>query len=533
MACAGCRYAAVAGYAGLPATYRLQRGGPGDMVNASVPAGARSTAVLAATAHAAAVHLGGDPEVAALAVRLAADDAVRRTTVDRHNARVTLHADVVGTELELRIGDAGEPLASPPAEVLALVDMGVATSVHSAVEGTGNVIAVRVPLPAHDRLLDDSDLEVLADDAPAADATVEVRQLTADDAASLTRCLYRCYGWTYPGADLYYPDRIAAAIGDGRRIGEVAVDAHGEVVAHWGAVEVADGVVETGVTVTDPRFRKRGLAAQLGERLLARLEADGVAARMREPVLTHPATQRIALAEGATLVGFHLHAALPLRQVGITDGMLTERVSVSVMFSPLQPLEPATVWVPAVYEPFVRTVLDGSQWPREVGGVRRQADCPPASVVGSSYDALNRTGVVQVDRVGTDLIDAVDEALGGLQRAGAQMVMVRLPANQPALASVGAGLGSLSLGFASLLPVFGAMGDALVLQWLADPEVDQSAWVFANDDVEQFARRVAAHVAELGDQATRLRRRDAMRRQLLAALPGDDDSTTSPTGDGS
>lgn len=492
------------------------------MITATVPATTSSPGVLAAVARAGADALGGDPEVAALVTRLAATDAVERTTVDRDHATVSLRISVVGTELELVFGDAGVPITSPPASVLTLVDAGLATGADTTVNSTGNIITVRVALPAHHRLLDDTGLSVVPVDAAPMDAPVDLRPLEAGDATSLTRCVYRCYGWTYPGTDLYYPDRIAAAIADGRRIGEVATSPDGEVVAHWGAVEVARGVVETGVTVTDPRFRKRGIAGELGERLLARLGERRYVARMREPVVTHSATQHIALSEGATLVGFHLHVALPLQQVGITDGQPAERASVSVMYSALEPFDAATVWVPAAYEPFVATVLDSATWPRDLGGVRGAASCPDASIVGSSYDALNRTGVVQVDEVGSDLVAVVDDALSGLQRAGADMVMVRLPANQPALATQGAGLGSLGLAYASYLPVFGDLGDALVLQWLRDPDVDQSSWVFANDDVAGFARRVARQVTEVGDRQATLRRRDALRHQLLAALPGGD-----------
>ena len=494
----------------------------GAVITARVPAATFGPGVLAAAAHAGAAALGGDPEVAALVARVVAVDAVERTTVDRDHATVGLRIGVVGTELELAFHDAGVPISSPPASVLTLVDGGLATGADTSVDSTGNVVTVRVALPAHHRLLDDTGLSVVPNDAAPVDAPVELRPLAAGDALSLTRCVYRCYGWTYPGIDLYYPDRIAAAIADGRRIGEVATGPDGEVVAHWGAVEVASGVVETGATVTDPRFRKRGIAAELGERLLARLGERRYVARMREPVVTHPATQHIALAEGATLVGFHLHVALPLDQVGITTGHSVERASVSVMYSALQSFEPATVWVPAAYEPFVATVLNSAPWPRDTGSARGHSGCPVASVVGSSYDALNRTGVVQVDVVGSDLVAVVDDTLSGLQHAGADMVMVRLPANQPALATQGAGLGSLGLGYASYLPTFGAMGDALVLQWLRDPDVDQSSWVFANDAVGDFARRVARHVVEVGGRQATLRRRDALRHQLLAALPGGD-----------
>ncbi len=479
-------------------------------------------AALAAAAGAVAAAHDVPAEVAALAGRLAATDATRRSTVDPDAARLTLSVAVEGTELVLALGDTGEPVTAPAPTLLSLVDLGMVSGVDGGSEGAGNRVVVRLALPTHDLLLDHAGLELIPDDAPTTDVEVALRPLEADDGPALTRCIYRCYGWTYPGADLYYPDRIAAAVASGRRVGEVAVTPEGEIAAHWGAVVVADGVVETGGTVTDPRFRGRGLANQLGDRLLARLEDAGVRGRMREPVLTHPATQRIALREGATLVGFHLHGAAPLAQVGITDGMLSERVSVSVMYSPLQPLSPATVWVPATYEPFVRRVFERATWPRELGGAHRPDPATAPSSLSSAYDALNRTGEITVAAVGGDLTDAVDEALGHLRRAGAEMVRVLLPANQPTLASAGAGLGALGLGFAAFLPEYGALGDALVLQWLADTDVDDSGWEFADDDVAGFADMVIGQLRQLGDQQVRLRRREAQRQQLLAALPTED-----------
>lgn len=492
------------------------------MITASAPSDDVGTAVLADVAGSAVGRLGGSGEVAALAVRLLADDARRRTSIDGDTAELSLAVVPDGTELAVTVTDTAEPVGGPAAEVLALVELGLATAADGGADGTGNRITVRLALPTHTRLFDDAGVEVLGDDAPRTDVPVTVRTLTVDDAGALTRCLYRCYGWTYPGVDLYYPDRIAAAIESGRRIGEVAVTDDGEVAAHWGAVFVADGVVETGGTITDPRFRGRGLANQLGERLLARLVDAGVHGRMREPVVTHSATQHIAMREGAAMVGVHLHVAAPLRQVGITDGMLDDRVSVTVMYGPLAPLEPATLWVPAVYEPIVRAVVEPTGWPRQIGAARAVADCPDQSVMVSSYDALNRTGVVQVTTVGADLIAAVDEALGQLRSAGAEMVMVQLPANQPALAVVGAGLGALCLGYASLLPAFGDMGDALVLQWLADPTVDTSTWEFANEHVHHVVDLVVTQARSLGDQAVRDRRRAALRQQLFAALPVED-----------
>jgi GNAT superfamily N-acetyltransferase len=404
---------------------------------------------------------------------------------------------------------------------MSMVDLGLATSATGGTDGSGNVSEVRLPHPSHDAILDDANLEIVAEDAPLTDAPVIIRELEPRDAPSLTRCIYRCYGWTYPGTDFYYPERVAAAISRGARLGEVAVDEHGEVVAHWGAVFVAEGVVESGGTVTDPRFRRRGLADQLGERLLGRLIGAGANGRMREPVLTHSATQSIALREGATVVGILLNATEPIQQIGITDGLLSHRPSLSQMYSALTPLEPATIWVPSAYEPIVRHIVEATDWPRDFGHIPGSIEAPATSSVSSSYDSNRHTGEVTVAVIGTDLIDALDATLEELRHAGAEVATVHLPANDPALLAIGAGLDELSLSFASFIPRFGAGGDSLMLQWLHDPEVDDSDWVFADDRVRSLARLVIDQARDLGERSVRERRRHARRRTLFATLADD------------
>jgi len=489
------------------------------MITACAPASGAGIGVLAETARNAVIAEGGPGEVAAVVVRLLGDDAMRRLAGGEERADLELSVGIDGTEAIVSVSDRGEPVNGAPAPVLALVDLGLATACDGRITGGGNVSEVRLPLPAHGRLVDDSTLEVIGEDAVLSDAPVALMSITVEHAAALTRAIYRCYGWTYPSPTMYFPDRIAAQIERGERIGEVAVTDEGEVAAHWGAVYVADGVVETGGTVTDPRFRRRGLANQLGDRLLERLERTGVRGRMREPVMTHSATQHIALREGAHMVGLHLHDSAPLRQVGITDGVQGHRTSLTVMYAPLLPLASAELSIPAVYEPIVRMVLDPTDWPRTITGARTTRDSNGPTVLGSRYDSLNRAGRIDVTAVGDDLVEAVDSALSALRGAGAEVVRVHLPANDPALAGLGAGLGTLGLAFASLVPEFGALGDLLALQWLADTEVDTSDFQYADSRVRSLADAIVGQVTALGDQDTRLRRRLARRQQLLAALP--------------
>jgi GNAT superfamily N-acetyltransferase len=491
------------------------------MFSTSAPTDPLGISVLADAARSAVLQLGGGAEIAALIVRLLADDAHARSTVEEAPGSLQLFIEPHGTEIILRLHDFGEPVSGPPSVVLSLVDIGLATGATGGTDGAGNTSVVRIPAIGHHELVDHTELEVLAHDSPEIDAPVTIRPIEAADAEALTRCIYRCYGWTYPLADLYFHERVAAAITSGKRLGEIAVDEHGEVVAHWGAVFVTEGVVETGGTVTDPRFRRRGLADQLGERLLARIESAGAHGRLREPVLTHPATQKIALREGATVVGILLNASEPIQQVGITDGVQSHRPSLSQMYSPLRPLEPATIYVPSAYEPIVRHVVDNSSWPREFGRARAVADQRPTSAVSSSYDSSRHCGSVTVDAIGLDLIEAVDETLEQLRRAGAEVVNVFLPANDPALASIGAGLDDLALGYCSFVPAYGELGDALTLQWLRDPEIDISDWTFADERVENLARLVVDQAHEVGSRRIRERRRVAQRQSRFAALIDD------------
>jgi hypothetical protein len=321
---------------------------------------------------------------------------------------------------------------------------------------------------------------------------------------------------------MYYPDRIAAQLESGERIGEIAVTRSGEVASHWGAVYLSPTVVETGGTITDPRFRRRGLAKILGDRLLARLVELEVSGRVREPVLTHPATQQIALQEGATIVGAYISMTHPIQQVGITDGVQASRGSLSVAYSALQPLSPATMWIPGPYEPMARQVLAASDWPRELAGARRDPGCPEHGTMSTSFNSDNRFGLVDIEVVGLDLVDEITTALHQMQRSGAEYVQVRLPANQPALATVGAGLVELGLGYAALIPGFRASddgtGDVLVTQWIEDIDVDTSDFVYATEAVGELVRSVVQQVREAGSRGGMRQRRAARRAQLFAAL---------------
>ena len=494
------------------------------MYSASAPADDAGIAVLSAGVRTWLQMRGGNGEGAGLVTYLLAADARTRLRKGVEESILLLEVEERGTELVVVLRDKGEPVTAPPQGILPLLDQGIATAADARTDGEGNVTEVRFALPGHHEMFD-PDTIVEGEDDELSSETVTIRALLPEDAAALTRTIYRCYGWTYPLPDLYFPERIAASIENGSRIGEVAVTEFGEVAAHWGAVHLSSTVVETGGTVTDPRFRRRGLAKQLGDRLLERIMEAGIIGRLREPVLTHPATQQIALNDGASIVGAYLHIAHPLQQVGITEGVVSDRISVSVAYGPLHPLQPATVWVPQPYEQLARMVLAQSNWPREFGTAYRGVQIPDATVSAVNYDAGNRLGIIDVTTIGQNLIDHLDSSLDDLRRSGAEHIQVRLPANQPALHSVGAGLPEIGLAFGAFIPQLRTaepgsedLGDVLIAQWLADAELDTDSWVFASEQVSVIVLAIAEQVRQVANSGQLRRRQAARRAQLFAAL---------------
>jgi len=439
-------------------------------------------------------RLGGDGDGCALTVRLLVDGIRSRSVTGVDEGDVTLRIDSVGTEAVLTLRDGGAPIQTEPPTLHPLINLGIITGSSVSTDGHANVTVVRMALQSHSRVFDHSDEEVIDAHAPASTVETTIRELTPADAAGLTTLMYRCYGWSYPNTDIYFPDRIAAQIDDGSRIGEAAFAPDGQMVAHWGAVRYGPFVVESGTTATDPRFRHRGLADQLGQRLLVLLTDMGVVGRFREPVLTHPATQAIALNE-----------------TGITDGLQDHRSSLTVAYAALRELPAAPVYVPDAYRAILTDVLAETNWQRPITAPDPASGIPAETVSATTYDATNASAVVEITVVGADLIDDVDASLDRARRSGAKYIEVRLPTGQPALAMVGAGLFDLGLAYAAFLPLLRADSDVLALQWLDDPQPDTSDWHYADERVERFATAVLANISEAADRAIRARRSSASR----------------------
>jgi predicted GNAT family acetyltransferase len=332
--------------------------------------------------------------------------------------------------------------------------------------------------------------------------------MTAEDAVGLVDLVKATYGEEYPHEAIYRPSDFFAAQERGEHISEVAVTGEGQVVGHWAFVFHGPKVAESAMTITHPDFRGRGIAVSLEENLLERIGELGVSWIMGEPVLIHTATQEMVLnrwKDGA-ITGFRINA---FHHVDAVTGFSEEemevgRVSVATGFGPIAEMEARTVWLAPPYARILSLVLDSNDWPRSIGEVDGAGELTLSgeSVVESIWDEENASLRLDVPVIGADIVEVIGSARDEAVSRGARHIDLLLPVSRPESASVD--LIPLGFSYAAFLPEMGWEGDLLLLQWLADPDVDRGHWHLASSDLEALADAIIAQAGEAaGSRASR------------------------------
>ncbi len=324
--------------------------------------------------------------------------------------------------------------------------------------------------------------------------------MTADDAVGVAELVRRCYGDTYIHEQIYDPERFFADQEAGLHISEVAVAGKSDVVGHWAYVFRGAAVAESGMTITDERYRGHGVASQMEANLHGRLVQRGVKWVMGEPVLVHTATQEIAVTrwkQGA-ITGIRLKSIPHIDLEGFEARTEAGRISLAVAFGPLAPMRGHDVWLSPEYAELVALVIEPTDWPRTIRTEPPQDPVlPEATVLGSTFNDAMASAEIEVETIGADLHTAVVAARDEAQAAGARFIELRIPTNEPASAL--AGLLDQGFSFAAFLPEMRGHADLLLLQWLDNPQVDRSTWQLLNPHIESLADAIVAQ-AELASE---------------------------------
>lgn len=445
----------------------------------------------------------------ALHVGLPAERATRVRTVVEELVREARERECVGDDAEIvvrtvqgpsslrvAVSDRRLPLAPGRARSLPsrrLAALGFVDRLHVAAHGPdGNVAECEVHLDdREDEALDDTEV-LAADVAPVDEATAAalvIRQMEPSDAPAVTRCVYRCYGYSYLDPIMYRPRLLRGALRSGAIHAVVAVDPEGEVVGHIALTfeRPSDLVPEGGKLVVDPRYRGHHLAERLAGGRMELARSLGLSGVWCECVTNHPYSQREVLAGGGAETGMLIGATPSTVTMAALDSAAEGRHSLITMWTPVGGTPPAEVHVCAAHEPLVAQVTGRLGLDRTIR-VATDGDALPASPAASHLTTSAAAAIglahLRVHRVGADLVARVADELDGLAAYDLAVVHLDLPVTDPGAGAAARALESLGFFWGAWLPGFAPAGDVLRLQRIADRPVDVDHVVCASPEGE-------------------------------------------------
>jgi len=386
-------------------------------------------------------------------------------------AQVAVRAWVEHGHLQVEVSDQGIPMKDTNSSVLnELVRLGFAEYIEFENHGQdGNSARCRLALDEHEsRTHLSNDGEPLAPDVPTADEfeNLEQRAMLPEECGDLARLVYRCYGYDYPAADIYYPERLSPLVEAGLMHSVVVVNPAGDLVGHASLTKSAaeSRVAEAGKLVVDPRYRAHGLAERMADQRLQRAGELGLRGLWSECVTNHPYSQRNQLKLGARETGVFL-GFLPdnVRMVGL-GSETAERGSLMSMYLPLQRASDHGFYPPPRYREILQAILSNLELERD----QAEGDEPAEAIsrLSLSVDQAVGVAVITAETVGQDFREQLEQRMESLLDMRIAVIYLDLPLGQPATASQANQLAGFGFFFSGLLPESAPDGDVLRLQFL-------------------------------------------------------------------
>ena len=418
---------------------------------------------------------------------------------------VSVEVTFDGASLEVRLVDHRLPLNAEQSRHLLsrrLLALGFADHLHIGFDGaTGNVATCRLTMVPthpddmiHSEVLDPAMREPGSSDAPsAAEGEIDIRLMTPADADAVVRCVFRCYGYTYPNPSMYQATAIRRQLESGAMISVVAVAPSGDVVGHVACTfdRPGDVIPEAGKMIVDPRYRGHHLAERLSLRRNEIAAERDIPGMWAECVTNHPASQRLAIERGAAEVGLLIGVCPPnVAMIGMPD-QKSVRHSLLAVFTPTGTIPPATLSVPGYAAEHVTNLAGRLGIQREI---RTESVEPtePRSRISSSASALAGTVEIRVREIGRDITEKVADAIDEHAALAPHAVHLHLPASNVAAAWAAAELERLEFAWCAWTPAFLPTGDSILLQRVNDHPLDRETIVCARSEGEEVRDFVTA-----------------------------------------
>jgi len=305
----------------------------------------------------------------------------------------------------------------------------------------------------------------------------EIRLMKPDEAIEVSRLFYRCYGYSYFMDAIYYPDKLARLISEGKIISAVSVTGENEIVGHVGVVRSENNsrIAEVGMAATKPSFRGLGSMGKMVSFLMEESRKAGLEGLFGEAVCFHTYSQKVGYASGfkdcAILLGI-----TPKEEVfkGIMENA-PQRGSIVYSFLPLISQKTPILYAPPWHMEFIKGIyrnLDidaGFAVPEEDKSCATKEQC---IVKTDIYPSDNRAEI-KLACYGLDVLDKTKGIMKDLKRRRLDQVSLYLDLEHPMSVHLCGEFEKMGFFIAGVMPML-YFNHTLILQYLNNISLDYS-----------------------------------------------------------
>jgi len=346
---------------------------------------------------------------------------------------------------------------------------------------SGNRVELVKHLPhedVRDHLLENEQQRVAQAPAAPEDMSPKIRMIRPGESRTLSRSVYRSYGYSYDWEDIYYPDRIREFQESGLMRSCVAATPKSEFEGHLALrlEHQASPVGEAGQAVVDPCFRGHHLFEKMKTFLAEDSKDRGMYGLYSEATAVHPYSQRGNLRLGAKETGFLLgYIPASVSYKDISEGRAGRRGSAALFYMQLNEEPGREIYPPAPYRDAVQRAIEHNGLRRIVqdsSDTNTETEIASHSPLSVSVRRNHNLAVLWVIKLGADLPELMWLRLWELCLHRIDCIYVDLPLSHPAIQDRGARLAELGFFFGGIIPELRG-GDILRLQYLNNVEVER------------------------------------------------------------
>ena len=328
-----------------------------------------------------------------------------------------------------------------------------------------------------------------------ADEKLTLRLMQPDDAVNMARCIYRSYGYTYGWEFIYLPEKVKELLTSGFLTSCIYLNSQNEIIGHFAMIRSSkdDLVGETGMAVTDPRYRGRGLFKNMKLFMAEHAKKIDIRGFYSEAVAVHPYSQKGNISLGAHETGVLLGlvpAMMFFRKIQTAEK--NRRQPAVFFYFKLLEGDTQTIFPPYHHRSIIKKIYEMNNLQREIAGGKEQKSSgklTEKSQLDIAVKPEHGFAFIKIICFGEDFIEHVKFRLRELCFRKIDCIYIDLPLKEQATQKFCASLEMLGFFFAGIIPEL-ENGDVLRLQYLNNVEVDINEIVTASEFGEELANYV-------------------------------------------